>query len=75
MVSSSFPSTSLTGSHSQQKGAEKTPDLLDLGQEPDFGRRHGVLLGKEELELEVSAWSRGKDEGQWRRRARSVADG
>ena len=27
---------------------------LDLGKEPNLGRRHGVLLRKEELELEVS---------------------
>ena len=27
----------------------------DLGQKPDLGRRHGVVVGKEQLELENAA--------------------
>lgn len=29
--------------------------MVDLGEEPDFGRGHGVVFGKEQLELEDSA--------------------
>jgi len=29
--------------------------VVDLGEEADFGRRHGVVVGKEQLELECAA--------------------
>jgi hypothetical protein len=29
--------------------------VVDLGEETDFGRRHGVVVGKEQLELEGAA--------------------
>lgn len=30
--------------------------VIDLGKETDLGRSHGVVVGKEQLELEDSAW-------------------
>lgn len=30
--------------------------VVDLGQEADFGWRHGVFFGQEELELENTVW-------------------
>lgn len=36
----------------------------DLGQEADLGRDHGVVVGEEELELEVAAWRSRRETGQ-----------
>lgn len=35
-------------------------DILDLGEEADFGRVHGVLFGQKELELEDATWGSGE---------------
>lgn len=32
--------------------------MENLGEETDLGRRHGVVVGEEELELEDAAWGR-----------------
>lgn len=31
--------------------------VVDLGEEPDLGRGHGILFGEEELQLEMAAWN------------------
>lgn len=41
-----------------QANSTETIDVgvIDLGKETDLGRSHGVVVGKEQLELEDSAW-------------------
>jgi hypothetical protein len=53
-----FPVNSMLTLQDVQADAAELVDvwMVDLGEESDLGGSHGVVVGKEELELEGAAW-------------------